>query len=94
MLTLTDNAATLISGFVRSQGRNTRSGIRIRMAGGDHAHGLNVEYAAAPSPADEIVERNGARVFLDSSAALYLASKELDATFRNGMVDLTVHDRG
>jgi Fe-S cluster assembly iron-binding protein IscA len=54
---------------------------------------MDVSFAPAPHPTDEVVEKNGARVFLDEPAAAYLSSKELDATLRNGTVDLTVRPR-
>src|SRR4051812_49334735 len=91
MLTLTDTAATVIAGFVRGAGRRGRPGIRIRPDAG-RSSGMQVEVAAGPLPDDEVVEKNGARVFLDRGVADYLADKELDAAIESRTVNLIVRD--
>ncbi|MEU1973738.1 Fe-S cluster assembly protein HesB [Microbacterium sp. NPDC019599] len=90
MLTLTDNAVTLIAHFVRGIDRSANAGIRIRASQAGPPARMSVEFAPAPHLADEVVERNGARVFMDARSAEYLSFKELDAILRNGTVDLMV----
>ncbi|MFH8250235.1 iron-sulfur cluster assembly accessory protein [Microbacterium sp. B2969] len=91
MLTLTDNAATVIADYVKGSKRR-RAGIRIR-PDASRSSGMLVELAMKPSPGDAIVEKNGARVFLDRGVAPYLASKEIDAEIASGAVNLFVREK-
>lgn len=92
MLTLTENAATVIARHVRNVNRGGEAGIRIRKDN-SRSTGMHLEIASAPMPDDEVVERNGARVFLDHEIARYLAAKELDAIIDSSSVNLTIRDR-
>lgn len=74
MLTLTDNASTIISD-IATQMPDT-SGLRIASGEGD---AFEVTAAAAPEPGDQVVEQGGATVFLNEAASLQLDDKILDA---------------
>jgi iron-sulfur cluster assembly protein len=80
VLTLTHDAATAIHALTTQPDLPERSGIRIASAGGDNgALSFAVSVASDPQPEDEIVEAEGARVFMDSQVAPALADKSLDA---------------
>ena len=68
MLTLTETASTVINTIV-AQSPTTETG------------GLRIQGTVAPSPeaTDAVVEKDGARVFLEPSAAQVLDDKTLDA---------------
>ncbi len=77
MLTLTENASTLIKTLADQTAVAENAGLRIS-AGQDSAQ-LSVDLTPAPEPNDRIVESDGARVFLEENAALALDDKVLDA---------------
>lgn len=80
MLTLTHDAATAIHALTTRPDMPERTGIRIASAAGDNgALTYAVTVAAGPQPDDEIVETEGARVFVDSEVVPELADKALDA---------------
>lgn len=76
MLTLTENAATVIKGLAAELNTDS-AGLRIGM--NDDSPNLIVEITDGPRPGDDVVEGSGARVFIDESTAEKLANKELDA---------------
>jgi len=79
MLTLTDNAATIVKDLAdRSVGTDT-GGLRIATNAED-ASNFEVTVAPVPQPADQVVSSAGAKVFLEENAAAVLADKQLDAT--------------
>lgn len=77
MLTLTDNASTLLKNVAAAQGVET-AGLRISAEGAD-AQSLAVTAAEQPEPGDQVVEQDGATVYLDVPAAEQLDDKLLDA---------------
>lgn len=77
MLTLTDNATTLIKNLADQTAVAENAGLRIS-TGADAAQ-LSVDLTPAPEPNDKIIETDGARVFLEENAALALDDKVLDA---------------
>ena len=83
MLVLTDNAATAIRELVDRADVPDSGGIRIV---NKRAGAPELKLSAEPTPGDEIVERAGARVFLETGAAAMLDDRVLDA-----QVDLDGH---
>ncbi|MCC6269735.1 MAG: Fe-S cluster assembly protein HesB [Microbacteriaceae bacterium] len=77
MLTLTENASTLIRSLAEQSAVAENAGLRIS-AGADAAQ-LSVDLTPAPEPDDKVIESAGARVFLEEIAALALDDKVLDA---------------
>ncbi|CAN5325109.1 hypothetical protein BH11ACT4_BH11ACT4_17730 [soil metagenome] len=92
MLTLTDNATTVIKRLATRAGSAEQAGIRIG-AEPDRPDQLGVALAAQPLPGDEIVEDNGARVFLDADATPHCSDKELDAVVDDGNVRFALRTR-
>ncbi|MFI6503294.1 Fe-S cluster assembly protein HesB [Nonomuraea typhae] len=78
MLTLTPTAAQAIRDLTATTPQPEQSGVRISSKG-ESAGSLTLTLAVAPEPTDEIVEAEGARVYLDPVAATILDDKSLDA---------------
>lgn len=75
MLTLTENASTIITGITDQLPEAT--GLRIASTGGQD--NFDVAPAAAAEPGDQVVEQDGATVFLNDQASTQLDDKVLDA---------------
>lgn len=82
MLTLTENASTLIKNLADQTAVAENAGLRIS-AGTDAAQ-LSVDLTPAPEPNDKVIESEGARVFLEEMAAIALDDKVLDAHMDEG----------
>jgi Fe-S cluster assembly iron-binding protein IscA len=76
VLTLTRNASAVVKQIADQTGDG--AGIRITQQTPDAAS-LDVSPTAAPEPGDQVVEADGARVFLGENAARTLDDKVLDA---------------
>jgi iron-sulfur cluster assembly protein len=77
MLSLTEQAKEVIKGIVEEVG--PEAGLRITASGeGNCDTALDFDLAPAPGEGDEVVEDDGAKVFLDPAAAEVLADKTLD----------------
>nr|WP_246286039.1 Fe-S cluster assembly protein HesB [Microbacterium pseudoresistens] len=79
---MTDNASAIVTTLVSRQTDADDAGLRIRTAEAEGPAGeqrLAVDIAETPEPQDQIVERSGARVFLEEGAAIALDDKVLDA---------------
>jgi iron-sulfur cluster assembly protein len=76
VLTLTDNAATEIRNLVSNPEVPDDGGVRI--ASNDEG-ALTLALTAGPAEGDEVIEAEGARVFLEPQAGELLDDKTLDA---------------
>ena len=76
MLTLTDNASTIVKEI--SAQVPEAAGLRITSESADQPS-FEVEPASAAEPGDEVVEQDGATIYLDEAASLQLDDKVLDA---------------
>ena len=94
MLTLTDNASTLISDIADQIPQ--ASGLRIASGEVDGQPAFEVTPATDPEPGDQVLEQGGATVYLDRAAALELDDKVLDATVdqSTGSVQFGLAPRG
>lgn len=88
MVTLTENAIALIRRLTQAQGAGDNGGVRIALGAGRGS--LSVQVADQPHDGDEIVDSNGARLFLDSAAVQVLEGNELDASLRDGSVRFAI----
>lgn len=75
MLTLTENACTIVKQITTAPDAPETAGLRI--SGADE--GFALAAAGAPEAGDEIVEQGGATVYLDEAAAQQLDTMVLDA---------------
>jgi iron-sulfur cluster assembly protein len=78
MLDLTENAASLIRSIAERPELPDDAGLRVA-SGSAGAGQLSVAAVAAPEEGDHVLEKEGARVFLDEQAAVILDDKVLDA---------------
>ncbi|HEX5583104.1 hypothetical protein [Gaiella sp.] len=80
-LTLTENAVEAVKEIVASAPEvQESSGMRIVASeAADGRASFELSIAAIPSEDDEVIEEQGARVFLESSASDLLDDKSLDA---------------
>ena len=80
MLTLTPNAQDAIRALVDADPTN-QAGIRIAVAGppsDGSAPQLGLEVTTLPDEGDQVLDADGARVFLDATAAALLDQETLD----------------
>lgn len=82
MLTLTENASTIIKNLADQTAVAENAGLRISTS--TESEGLAVDVTPAPEEADQVVESAGARVFLEPTAAEMLDDKVLDAQLDEG----------
>lgn len=89
MLTLTENASTIVRDIADQAGPET-TGLRISSEDAQE-QSFAVNAAGSPEPGDQVVEQDGATVYLDESAALQLDDKTLDAAVdQNGGVQFAL----
>jgi Fe-S cluster assembly iron-binding protein IscA len=77
MLTMTENAVLVIRDLTTQQ--EVPDGAGLRIASDLAAGSLNLSLAESPTQGDQVVDSDGARVFLDPQAAQILDDKALDA---------------
>ncbi|GAB3789040.1 Fe-S cluster assembly protein HesB [Nocardioides ungokensis] len=78
MLTLTENASTIVKDITSQPGLADTAGLRITSEEAPEPT-FAVSAAEAPEPGDQTVEQDGATVYLDQAAATMLDDKILDA---------------
>ena len=78
VFTLSDNAANRIK-EIMSNDETKSVGVRVGVkSGGCAGMSYNMEYAKKINPNDEVIEDKGVKVFVDSSAIMYLLGTEMD----------------
>jgi iron-sulfur cluster assembly protein len=78
MLTLTENASTIVRDITAQPGMSETAGLRITTELGDQA-GFAISAADQPQADDQVVEQSGATIYLDQDSAQLLDDKILDA---------------
>lgn len=78
MLTISSRAMAVIRRVTDHQLLDGRSGVRIAR-GSSRSQKLEVHAVDEPTPGDEVVERDGARLYLGPDAAERVEGAELDA---------------
>jgi iron-sulfur cluster assembly protein len=93
MLTITDNAVSVIRGLTSQPDLAPETGLRIMMQG-NGAPSFQLALAEGPAAGDQVVEEDGARVFLEAAAAGVLEDKALDAQVNEqGDVSFRISDQ-
>lgn len=77
MLTLTENASTVIHDLTSRAGLPDTGGLRIAESGAQQG-GFELALVAAPNPEDEVVTEGAATVYLAPAAAETLSNQCLD----------------
>lgn len=89
IMTLSEAAAARVREIVASTDPPAQ-GLRIGVKkGGCAGMEYTMDYAREPGPKDELVEADGARVFIDPAAVLFLLGSRMDfevTKFRSGFV--------
>lgn len=78
MLAMTDNASLVIKSIADGSELPDGSGLRIASQPED-SESLNLSMASEPIQGDEVVEGQGARIFLEPTASTMLGEMTLDA---------------
>ncbi len=78
VMTMTDAAAQRVRAIVDSSGPDAQ-GVRVGIKkGGCAGMEYTIELVTAPSSKDDLIERDGAKVWIDPAAVLYLLGTEMD----------------
>src|SRR3954451_12336110 len=95
MLTISPLASEAIRGLITASDMPDSGGIRIATAENDVAGAqLELSLATGPDDSDEVVEEDGAAVFLDSNVAPLLEDKLLDAKIEGESVSFALVEQG
>ncbi len=94
MLALTDSAVEAVTEIVSSSEEPSETG-GLRMVAERAGTQVNFQLSVVPVPAedDEVIEEQGARVFLEPDAASLLDDKVLDAKLEQNKVAFTIADQ-
>jgi iron-sulfur cluster assembly protein len=94
MLTLTESARDVVRDMVSAEDAPEGSGLRIAAEPtGEGEAALSLAVAESPADGDEVVEEDGARLFLEPQAASLLDDQVLDARVHDDHVHFTVEPR-
>lgn len=94
MLTLTTGAVAAIRDITQQPGLPEATGVRIAAkSAGNGNPAFEIAVAATPEPTDEVIESDGARVFLDPDASLAFEDKALDAEIDQDQVRFRIEDQ-
>jgi iron-sulfur cluster assembly protein len=97
MLVLTTAAVEVVKAVTAVPEAPEGAGLRIAAASGESPNtgALQVTAVASPGEHDQVLEGDGARVFLEPQAAAYLDDKVLDAQMdEQGRAHFTLGDQG
>ena len=91
VLTLTENAATEIRNLTADP--ELPEGCGMRIANDPASNALTLTLVPTPATGDQVLDEDGARVFLDQQAAALLDDRALDVAPDNaGQVQFTIAD--
>lgn len=93
MLNLTNGAVQVIRTVTANPELPPETGIRIA-SGADQTDALSLSVASGPEAGDQVVEEEGARVYIEPEAAVMLDDKTLDAEVdQQGDVSFTIGEQ-
>ena len=93
MLTLTENASTIVKAIVEQNGGSQEAGLRFSAepAEGAPEGALAVTTVDGAEPGDQVVDKDGAKVYLEETAAVALGDQVLDASVdQSGAVQFSI----
>jgi len=94
VLTLTDSAAEAVRYAIdAAEGLPEGGGVRISAQDVGDSTGLGMAVAPVPSDADQVIEEEGARVFVAPEVATFLEDKVLDAEQEGSSIQFSLSDR-
>ncbi len=94
MLTLTDSAAEAVKyAMDAAEGLPEGGGLRISAQDVGDSTGLGMAVAPVPSDDDQVIEEEGARVFVAPEVAPFLEDKVLDAEQEGSSIQFSLADQ-
>lgn len=94
MLTLTDSAAEAVKYAIdAAEGLPESGGLRISAQDVGDSTGLGMAVAPLPSDDDQVIEEEGARVFVAPEVAPFLEDKVLDAEQQGSSIQFSLSDQ-
>ncbi len=94
MLALTDSAVQAVKDMVSSVEEVPASGgLRVIADRDGNQATFRLDVVALPAESDEVIEEQGARVFLDQEASSLLDDKVLDASLEQNQVAFMLADQ-
>lgn len=94
MLTLTDQAVTVIRDLTTRPGQPAQTGLRIAPQDGNDAGGLALSISAGPQAGDQVIEEADVQVYVQADAAPALDDQALDAQVtEDGQVSFLLQHR-
>jgi iron-sulfur cluster assembly protein len=94
VLALTDSAVEAVKNIVSSSEEvSETSGLRMVAERAGTQANFQLSVVRLPAEDDEVIEDQGARVFLEPEAASLLDDKILDASFEQNQVAFTIADQ-
>jgi iron-sulfur cluster assembly protein len=94
LLALTDNAVQAVKDIVSSSDEAAEtSGLRLVAERAGTQANLHLNVVPLPAEDDEVIEEQGARIFLEPEAASLLDDKVLDASVEQNQVAFTIADQ-
>ena len=92
MLALTDDAVEAVRNMLSEELAET-GGLRLAAERAEAGVNLQLSVVALPAEDDQVIEEQGARVFLEQEAAALLDDKVLDASIEQNRVEFTIADQ-
>jgi Fe-S cluster assembly iron-binding protein IscA len=94
LLALTDNAVEAVKSIVSSSDEASEmSGLRMVAERAGTQANFHLTVVPLPAEDDEVIDEQGARVFLEREAASLLDEKVLDASVEQDQVAFTIADQ-
>ena len=94
MLTLTDSAAEAVKNAMdAAEGLPESGGLRISAQDLGDSTGLGLAVTPLPGENDQVIEEEGARVFVAAEVAPFLDDKVLDAEQQGASIQFSVMDQ-
>ena len=94
LLALTDSAVEAVKDLVSSsEDDSDTSGLRMVTERADAQANFRLSVVPLPAEDDQVIEEQGARVFLEPEAAALLDDKVLDASVEQNQIAFTIADQ-
>jgi Fe-S cluster assembly iron-binding protein IscA len=93
VLALTDNAVDAVKSIVSWEADSDGAGLRVTAREAGERPQFHLAVAPKPIEDDQVIEKQGARVFLGPEEASLLDHKVLDASIEQNRVAFTIGDQ-
>jgi iron-sulfur cluster assembly protein len=94
LLALTDEAVEAVKNIISSSDEASETGgLRLSAERAGAQTSLQLSVVTLPAEDDEVIQEEGARVFLEPEAAALLDDKVLDASIEQDRVEFTIADQ-